>query len=147
MLRMRSEQMEVFRPVADAAFERRLVQHLRQAHPTIAVRLLGETTPLAQLADPRLHELVRNGIARGRAYGLTWQSSLAGFVVLTFVAAPNFDAHPLVRRVLQDERMPADLRIDQLWRRTTRKTWETIRQRYDPTGWQKPAPGTCGARL
>jgi hypothetical protein len=136
MLCMRPEQMEVFNPVAEAAFVKRLADLLRARHGDVAVRRAEGTTPLRQLPDGVLRELVQRGIARAREYGLTWQSSIGGFVVLRFLMAPNFDAHPLVRRVLRDERIPADLRVDRLWRRTTRKTWEQIQERYDPNAWQ-----------
>src|SRR5262249_24020635 len=135
-LRMRPEQMDVFRPVAEAAFVKRLADLLRARHGDAVVRRAEGTTPLKQLPDGVLRELVQRGIARAREYGLTWQSSLGGFVALRFVMAPNFDAHPLVRRVLRDGRIPADLRVDQLWRRTTRKTWEQVQERYDPRAWQ-----------
>src|SRR5262249_38329429 len=137
MVRMRAEQMEVFRSLAESAFENRVVAHLRLAHADILVRFPQAAAPVKDVPVETLQALVRRGIARGRAYGLTWQSSLGGFVVLAFVAAPNFDAHPLVRRVLRDDHVPADLRLGQLWKRTTKKTWETISQRYDPAAWEQ----------
>jgi hypothetical protein len=137
MLRMRPEQLRVFQPVAEANFVNRIVDHLVAKHAELVVRLPQQNTTVQQLPEEVLKGLVRKGIARARAYGLTWESTVGSFVVIRFVAAPNFDAHPLVRRTLKDERVPADLRIDQLWRRTTAKTWAKVRERYDPADWLK----------
>jgi hypothetical protein len=137
MLRMRPEQLQVFQPVAETNFVNRIVDHLTAKHAAVVVRLGQQSTTVKQLPTEVLQGLVRQGIARARAYGLTWESSVGGFVVILFVAAPNFDAHPLVRRVLKDERVPADLRVKHLWHRTTAKTWAKVRERYDPAAWRK----------
>jgi len=137
MLRMRPEQLQVFQPVAEANLVNRIADHLVSKHAEVVVRLGQVTTTVKQLPAEVLKGLVRQGIARARSYGLTWESSAGGFVVILFVAAPNFDAHLLVRRVLKDERVPADLRIQHLWHRTTPKTWAKVRERYDPAAWTK----------
>jgi hypothetical protein len=137
MLRMRPEQLQVIQHVAEASFVNRLADHLTAKHADAVVRLPRRTTTVKELPLEELKGLVRNGIGRARAYGLTWESSVGGFVAVAFVVAPNFDAHPLIRRVLKDERVPADLRIDQLWRRTTKKTWAKVRERYEPAAWSR----------
>jgi hypothetical protein len=137
MLRLRSEQLQVFQPVAETRFVHRVADHLTAKHPAAVVRLPQQRTTVRELAPEVLKDLVRRGIARARALGLTWESSVGSFVVAQFVAAPNLDAHPLIRRVLKDERVPADLRLQQLWRRTTAKTWAQVRDRYDPAAWLK----------
>jgi hypothetical protein len=79
--------------------------------------------------------MVRNGIARARRYGMNWESSLTAFVVLMFVAAPNFDEHPLIQRILRDDGAAPNERIDRLWEKTSEANWKTVEQDYDASAW------------
>ena len=79
--------------------------------------------------------MVRCGVGQARSYGMTWESSLAAFVVLMFEVAPNFEEHPLIRRVLQLPSVPPDSRIEELWKRTLDVHWQAARQNYDPDAW------------
>jgi hypothetical protein len=136
MLKIRQQQFEIFQPVAEAAFVRRLSEYLKIKHAGVAVQLPKGITTVEQLPEKLLHEMVQNGIARGRAYGMRWRSTLSAFVTLLFVTAPNFDSHPLIERVLKDESTPPDNRIDQLWDRTTEQNWEAVKQNYDAGAWK-----------
>jgi hypothetical protein len=135
MLKIRAEQFEVFQPVAETAFVRRVVEHLRDHHSETVVQLPNEVILIKQISDERLRRMARGGMARARDYGMDWESSVTAFVVLMFIAAPNFDSHPLIQRVLRDERAAANSRIDQLWERTTEENWEAVRKNYDPASW------------
>jgi hypothetical protein len=135
MLKIRAEQFEVFQPVAEAAFVRRVVEHLRDHHSDAVVQLPNEVILIKQISDEKLRGMAKGGMARARDHGMDWESAVTAFVVLMFVAAPNFDKHPLVQRVLKDERVDANSRIDQLWERTTEENWEAVRKNYDPTAW------------
>jgi hypothetical protein len=135
MLKIRPEQFAVFQPVAERAFVRRLVEHLRDHHPEVVVRFASEVWLVKQLGDAKIYALVGNAIARARALGLDWESSITAFVALMFVVAPNFDEHPLIQRVLKDERVPANSRLEQLWERTTEENWEAARKNYDVNAW------------
>lgn len=136
MLKIRSEQFEVFQPVAEAAFVRRIVEYLREHHSDTVVQLPNEVILVKQISDERLQAMVRNAVTRARSYGMDWESTVTAFVVLMFVAAPNFDRHPLIERVLRDERASANSRIDQLWERTSDENWEAARKNYDVTSWE-----------
>jgi hypothetical protein len=136
MLKIRPEQMKVFQPVAEAAFAREIVEELREEHADTVVHLPTGTFAIEQIADDALLELVKTGIARAREYGITWECTLAAFVVLMFVVAPNFDQHPLIQRVLRDESVGPDSRIDQLWERTSEENWQAAIQSYDASAWQ-----------
>ncbi|HKP85579.1 MAG TPA: hypothetical protein VJZ26_05765 [Blastocatellia bacterium] len=135
MLKIRAEQFEVFQPVAESAFVRRVAEHLRDNHADVMVRLPNEVILVKQISDDRLRGMAKEGMARAREYGMDWESAVTAFVVLMFVAAPNFDKHPLIQRILRDERTPANSRIDQLWERTSEENWEAVRKNYDPTAW------------
>lgn len=143
MLRIRSEQIEAFQPVADAQFVRRIVEHLRNKQATLVVRLTSGPTLIFRLSDARLHKMVEDGVVRARAYGLTWESSLTGFVVLMFKVAPNFDQHPAINRALTDTLVAPDERIKRLLEVTTSSDWWEAKERYDPAAWQILSKGAA----
>src|SRR5438094_1256738 len=124
MLRIRTEQLEAFQPVAEASFESRVIDYLHAEHEDALIRSSSRTLPIAQLADEDLIQMVRRRIKKAREYGIRWESSLTAFVVLTFIVGANFDEQPAIRQVLTDEQVEPDLRIDQLWERTTEQDWE-----------------------
>lgn len=80
MLIIRESQMKAFQGLADDAFVVRLVGHLKSNYSILVSGLSVET----------LTERVRHGIHQGRGHGLTWESSLAGFVILMFQLGPDF---------------------------------------------------------
>ena len=51
--------------------------------------------------------LVRAGVARGRAWGLTWQSALAGFFYAIGDVSPNWDGQPELHTSLLHQRASA----------------------------------------
>jgi hypothetical protein len=135
MIVIRPEQVEVFRTVADAAFEQRLVEYLKENHADDVVQLpTGEVTIL-ETADETLLKMVHEGVRRARTYGLTWESSIMSFVVLMFVVAPNFDEHSSIQSILTNETLPAESRIDQFWVTTSEEDWEAIEEDYDMYAW------------
>lgn len=135
MLSIRPEQLKVFQQQADEAFVSRVVKYFKEEHPDIAVHLPGRTYVVDQTPEETLHEIVRNGIAHARGYGMSWESSLSAFVGLMLVVAPNFDEHPLIQRVLKNREVESDLRIEQLWEQTSEETWEAAKQNYDANAW------------
>src|SRR5215831_1770471 len=135
-LKIRSEQIAAFQPVADAGFARRLTQYVRHApHASVTVLIPSGATPVNMIPNAVLRRMVQTGIERGRGYGLSWESSLAAFVLIMFVAAPNFDQHPLIQRVLRDDDAPPDGRIESLWSRISNENWRAVEAYYDPRAW------------
>jgi hypothetical protein len=144
MLKIRSEQIEAFQPVADAQFVRRIVDHLRKRQSNAAVRLPQGPTLIFRLPDALLHKMVQVGVARARSYGLTWESSITGFVVLMFKVAPNFDQHPAINRALTDAQVAPDARLQKLLEVTTSSDWWEAKEHYDPTVWPAKTMGAAG---
>lgn len=134
-VKVRPEQMQAFQPVADAGFARRLKEYLRSAHPDLNVRIPSGATSINRIPDAVLTRMVQTGIEQGRRYGFTWESNLAAFVVIMFVAAPNFDQHPLIQRALRDDDAPPDTRIESLWHRISNQNWRAVEAYYDPRAW------------
>jgi hypothetical protein len=137
MLKIRSEQMAAFKPVAEDGFVRRVAEHVGARHPRAVVRLPERQTVVARLEDETLRALVRGGVARARRYGMEAESALAAFVVTMFLTAPNFDEHPLIRRVLADDKIPPDGKIGQLLQSITAKNLKVVKDTYNPAAWQE----------
>lgn len=135
MLRIRSEQIGAFGPLADAVFAKRVAEYVRETHSNLQVRFPTETLTVAEIPEELLEKTVQEGIDRARGYGLSWETSLSAFVVLMFVSAPNFDSHPQVRQILTSAAVSADHRMDRLWEGTSERVWEEIRKNYDPKEW------------
>jgi hypothetical protein len=140
MLSIRPEQIEVFQDVAEAAFERRIADYLREEHADEVVTLPARQDEVREvevksLDDETLLAMVRAGIARARSHGMTWESSITAFVVLMFVVSPNFDSHRLIRRLLNDEETEPDARMDSLLELTTEENWEMAGRQYDAGAW------------
>lgn len=127
--------MKAFQPVADELFVKRLAAQLREKHAQAAVLLPSSITTVKKLPEETLLELVRNAVARAREYGFRTESGLAAFVVIMFEAAPNFDAHPLIRRVLKDAETTPDARLERILEETSEENWEAVKQNYDAGAW------------
>lgn len=136
MLKIRNQQMQAFQSVAETAFLRKLVEYLYENHPQIAVQIGENLSVICQIPEKELKILVASAINHARTYGITSESSLAAFVVLMFVIAPNFDEHPLIKRLLEDEKIAPNDRIDSFWQHTTEQNWQMVKQNYDPKVWQ-----------
>jgi hypothetical protein len=139
MLKIRPENLRAFQPQAEAAAADRIAEHIRKEHADCVVDLPGGVFTVRQIPDEQLREMVRNGIARARRHGMSTEASLASFVVLMFVVAPNFDDHPLIERVLKDEAAPPDSRIALLWERTSEQNWDAAKENYDAGAWNLKA--------
>lgn len=140
MLTIRPAQIEAFRPVAEAAFERRVAEYLRAEHGDEVVMLpVGEDEvserEVKDLDDATFLKMARTGIARARSHGMTWESSITAFVAIMLTVAPNFDSHPLIRRVLADGGVEPDLRIEHLWGQTSEANWDVAVAMYDAGVW------------
>jgi hypothetical protein len=135
MLKIRREQFDVFQSVAEINFQKRLVDYLRVNHSDAVVHLSTGRMPVSQIPEEILNQMVRGGIARARSYGMSWESSLSVFVVLMFVAAPNFNDSPSIQSVLLEEKLTPNERINQLWDRTSEQDWQMVEQHYDADAW------------
>jgi hypothetical protein len=132
---IRAEQVHVFEKKAQTDFVTSLREYLRGAHAKAHVQLPTGVYSLRDIPELVLTELVRRSIEKGRLYSLTWQSSLAAFVTLMFVAAPNYDTDPLIQRTLTDPAIPANDRVQRICQWATDQYWEQVRNTYDPAAW------------
>ena len=121
-LKIRQEQFDAFRPKTDEEIVDSIVKYLREECADIVGQL------------PSLPDMVRSGVARARSHGLRSLGDLTAFVSIMFEVAPTFDEHPELRRVLNDENIPADERLDALFDGDLDDAWEEA-ARYDGAAW------------
>jgi hypothetical protein len=133
---IRSEQMAAFANKAQGDFVIRLKQYLCKAHGSVNVQLpFGKHYCVRGTPDRIITEMVRRAIEKGRLYSISLESSLAAFVTLMFVVAPNFDADPLVHRILTDSKIPANDRVSRACEWISNRHWKRVRRNYDPAAW------------
>jgi hypothetical protein len=132
---IRQQQLGALQPIAEAALVRKIARHILTNHGDSIVRCSSGTFTIAQAPNDVVEELIRAGIRSARRYGLSWESSLAAFVVLMFVVSPNFDDCSSVWQVLLDPSKPPDCRLRELWDETTEDEWEQMRENYNPDAW------------
>jgi hypothetical protein len=145
---IREKQLKAFESEADKRFYQRLVMFLHRKYAGVTVKLPGGAVTVSEMPLDLLHRLVREGVARARGYGLSWENNLATFVSLMLDVAPNFDEHPLIRHLLRDGRVPPDARMDLVVENVSDEMWEAAGQNYDPVAWGvKYAPGDPAASL
>lgn len=84
MLRIRNAQMQTFQRAAIAAFETRMVEHLRTYFPWRA-RMWGPDTA---------RNVVRCGMQKAQGYGLTTERDICLYLTLMAMLGGNFDIDP-----------------------------------------------------
>ncbi len=114
MLKIRKEQVDAFLPRTDREVVDFIVGHLREESPELIERLPADV----------LREMVGNGVGRARGHGLRRLEDLTAFVSIMFEIAPDFDEQPALRRVLRDDNIPADERMDRLFAPELDEAWE-----------------------
>ncbi len=127
LFKIRPGHIEAFEPLIEQNFFARVSDHLRKYH----------APAVENLSDDSLLRCVAIGVTRGRKYGLTSESALAGFVGLMFEFAPNFDEHFPFQQVLRDSRIPQDKRLDVLVDNSSEGDWDEVERRSDLNAWVK----------
>jgi hypothetical protein len=130
MIIIRPDQMQAFGEGPEQVFVENLCQFARTEL----------TAWVESLDDKELLWRVRSAIARARSHGFTWQSSIAGFVALSLRFAPNFDAYPPARAILDALDTEREGRVERLMTELDGEHWEAVMDRYDPDAWFDFAP-------
>lgn len=133
---IRNKQIGKFQETADRDFINRVTNYIRGKHKDVFVKIDQENILLNKVSRDILQKLVSNGIRRARQYGITSESGLTSFVVIMFMVAPNFDEHPSFQKVLTNQDIEPNSRVDRLLNFTTEEDWETAKQQYDATAWK-----------
>jgi len=125
MITLRQAQMNAFQTAADEGFIRRCATQLREKYPALTNDLTHEL----------LHKMVGQGMARARAHGFSWESSLFQFLELMLTIAPNFDEVPAIQDRLRGTSGTELDRMARLMNATTFSEWQQAAQDHDPGAW------------
>jgi hypothetical protein len=114
MLEISPEQAQALAEAVKKAFVERICVYLTQQHG-------GAVEGLAPL---EIEQRVVLGLERATSHGMTAESALAAFVVLTFEIGLAFDEQPDIRRILADPLIAPDSRMDALALLAPTHAWE-----------------------
>jgi hypothetical protein len=110
MLKLRKEHLAAFEAHVVNLFVSRVAAHVKAVWP-------GECE---ELGEATVTELVRTGIQRAAALGLSTEVDLVRYVDLTFILAKDFETNPLAawtRPILADRMAPPRLKLDRLYQK------------------------------
>ena len=110
---IRNDQMDTFDQETTRRFATRVAAHMREEH----------AAAVEDIPDDELERRCADGVARGRAFGLTLDGPLTAFAALTFLVAPDYYECDRIKRYLEDESLPPDDRMDRLLREATVQDW------------------------
>ena len=144
MLKIKSEQIRTFQADADEAFDRRVMEYLRENHAGEEVQYPNGKTTVAETSDEILAENVRGGILRARGYGIEWKSTLISYVVLMLLTAPNFDQHQKAAQFFQNTEKITDEELESFLDEMTDEDWQQVEENYDAAAWMLPLERGAG---
>jgi hypothetical protein len=115
MLNIRKEQMAVFDPLGEKAFEDRMVAHLK--------KVFSEQSE--SLGEPKLRETIQYGTQRAGAYRIIFEIDVCKYIDLMILCGRDFDkdpAFPWAQTILtnQNLRNPSQ-KVDRLCRAARRQ--------------------------
>lgn len=113
VLTIRDAQMDALRAAVREDFVHTVVADLRRSH----------RAALEGLDEPTIRARVAEGVDRAARYRIRDRSNVHAFVVMMFDVSPHFDAHPAIRRVLQDPTIADERRMYFLFARVTPAEW------------------------
>jgi hypothetical protein len=96
MLTIRKEQMSVFGPLGEKAFEDRMLAHLKKIFPEQS----------EALREPKLRETIQYGTQRAADYHITSERDVCKYVDLMILYGRDFDKdsnHPWAQSILQNQ--------------------------------------------
>ena len=126
MLVIRDRQIERLNGFAEENFIDELTVDVRDLHGDL----------VGGLSDEELRELVETGVARARRHGLTLEDTIGTFVSWMFEFAPNFDEQEKIKKMLAEESLAPDDRIDLVAEFTTEEDWAQAEALYDDAAWE-----------
>lgn len=135
MFKIRSEQTRVFQPDAEETFVNRVADYLKENHADDWVRLPEAEMKISELPEASLREMVKTGIRSARRYGIEWKSNLIAFVTMMFISAPNFDESEKAAKILNDETILPEEKLDALTAQMIDDDWLWIERNYNQHKW------------
>ena len=127
LVQLRDSQLKLCAEAIDRDLVKVIYWHMRNHH----------SRPVQFLSRDRLEERLRIAIRQARRYGLGTISDLAGFAALMFELAPNFDAHPSFKRILEDSSIAIDSKMKRLSQVISDQEWSEAAASYDRDYWAR----------
>jgi hypothetical protein len=121
MLKINSQQFEMFQQQAEHQFTQKLQQALADKYPQMLSRFPEEI----QL------KIVSNMIDRASRWGIDWKSSLVIFAELMISIAPNFDQQVDIQRVLDSDPAQVNQRIKSITEYVPDTAWSEAEANTD----------------
>lgn len=128
MLTIRKEQFEVFERLALENF----------ADDTVDFLLIEYPDAVEHLSAVELRERVGYALARAWGMGMRTDVALQDFTALIIMYGPRFDQYPAVRKILVDETIPPDDRINALTQELPRRIWDELAILVSNADWSEP---------
>src|SRR4051812_34430106 len=110
MLKLRKEHLDAFEVQVVNRFAIRVVAHVKAVWPA----------ECAELGDPAVSEIVKTGLLRAAALGLSREIEIVRFVDLCFILARDFETNPLsswTRPILADRTLAPGVKVDRIYQR------------------------------
>jgi RimJ/RimL family protein N-acetyltransferase len=123
MLTIRTDQLRALRAALMPALAARVAEYLRANHAAL----------VADIPDADLLSRILYSVSRAQEHGLTWESSLFTFAVLSFQIGPEFDTQLNIQAALREARLSVlgdatpDERFRSILRRATEADWQEAR--------------------
>ena len=127
MLIIRNEQIRQLDEIAEKEFIYNLTLSVREFH--------GDS--VEDLDDEELRKLVKIGVTRARRHGLTFEDTIGVFVGWMFEFAPNFDEQENIKKMLAEESLDPDDRIELIAEAASEEDWAEAEEMYDETAWEE----------
>lgn len=86
---------------------------------------------------PTLEARIGVAVEKARRYGLMTVPDIAGYAALMFELSPNFDEHPSFKKVLEDWRIPPEVKLKKLSQNITQEDWRQALELYDREFWPR----------
>lgn len=118
----------------------RLLQQDMPAFVDKTLAVVRDSHPTYRQSDDMLRDSIRAGFKRALQHGLTTDEQLMEYVLVMFASAPNFDQHPMIARVLGDQRFPIEVRWERIFEEDFDDFWGEISEPdfYDGEYWKDP---------
>lgn len=135
MIQISQAQLDVFMARAEVDFLCKLGSQLRDRSPAL----------FKGLSDGGMLDVCRAITERARGYGLTWESTLAGFAYLMADLSPNWDSDDKIHAQLSLQRVAADRVFGRLPGAMPPEAWTRAQTLASGAGWFLPVPLPWGA--
>lgn len=116
-------------------FQKQLAQ--KELPDQLERALKGEFSKyIVGLTDEVLRKRIGVAIDRAKRYDIKTMPEVLRYMILMLEYAPNFDEHPVIKRVLMNESIPPEERVYELDKQTLVIHWMQVETMKDNRVWE-----------